>query len=244
VKRWTYEPSPLLDRSLREQLSSFPREPDLAVSGLRWLGMLAMRAVLRLYFRVRIEGRERIPATGPFVLVANHSSHLDAVVLSCALPGRQWNHTYAAAAQDYFFRSVFRSLAAVVFVNAMPFDREQGSEKSLELCADVLHVARQGLIMFPEGTRSPDGRIGRFRSGVGRLLAGTPVPAVPAYIEGAHAAWPKGSVLPRPYRVRVRIGAPRAYPSVPRTREGAAEIAGDLEAAVRALAGAERAAPA
>jgi len=232
MKRWVYTPSPLLDKSLTEKLTTFPRDPTLPVTGLRFLGMLGLKLFFACYFRLRILGRGRIPTSGPFVLVANHSSHLDAVALACALPARQWQHAYAAAAQDYFFHGFFRSVVAVWFTNAVPFDRREDPKKSLELCADLLHVSREALIMFPEGSRSTDGEVHEFRNGVGRLVAGTDVPVFPAYIGGAHRAWPKGSAIPRPRRVTIAIGEPRRYPTAPSTRAGAASVAADLRGAV------------
>jgi 1-acyl-sn-glycerol-3-phosphate acyltransferase len=232
MKRWTYTPSPLLDKTLAERLTTFPRDPTLTVYGLRFVGMLFLKALFAAYFRLRIVGRSRIPKSGPFVLVANHSSHLDAVALACALPVRQWHHAYAAAAQDYFFHGVFRSFIAVVFTNAVPFDRHDDPKHSLELCADLLHVSREGLIMFPEGTRSLDGSIQEFRAGVGRLVAGTTIPVVPAYIDGAFRAWPKGRVIPGPRRITIVIGEPRRYPDVPPSRQGSIAVAADLRGAV------------
>jgi 1-acyl-sn-glycerol-3-phosphate acyltransferase len=232
MKRWTYTPSPLLDKTLAERLTTFPRDPTLTVAGLRFAGMLFLRVFLAVYFRLEIVGRERIPRSGPFVLVANHASHLDAVALACALPIGQWHHAYAAAAQDYFFKGFFRSLVAVVFTNAMPFDRREDPKRSLELCADLLHVSREALIMFPEGTRSADGEVHQFRPGVGKLVAGTTTPVVPAYIDGAFRAWPKGSAIPKPHRVRIGLGEPRRYPDASPSREGSIEVADDLRRAV------------
>ena len=232
MKRWTYKPSPLLDKTLAERLTTFPRDPTLTVYGLRFVGMLFLKAIFATYFRLRIVGRSRIPKSGPFVLVANHSSHLDAVALACALPMRQWHHAYAAAAQDYFFHGMFRSFVAVVLTNAVPFDRRDDPKHSLELCADLLHVSREALIMFPEGTRSTDGSIQEFRPGVGRLVAGTAIPVIPAYIGGAFRAWPKGTAMPRPMRITIGIGEPRRYPDVPASRQGTIAVAADLREAV------------
>ncbi|HXL15420.1 MAG TPA: lysophospholipid acyltransferase family protein [Methylomirabilota bacterium] len=232
MKRWTYKPSPLLDKTLAERLTTFPRDPTLTVYGLRFLGMLFLKAFFACYFRLRIVDRRRIPKSGAFVLVANHGSHLDAVALACALPVRQWHHAYAAAAQDYFFHGIFRSLVAVVFTNALPFDRRDDPKGSLELCADLLHVSHEALIMFPEGTRSPDGRVHEFRVGVGRLVAGTDTPVLPAYIDGAFRAWPRGTAIPKPRRVTIAIGEPRLYLEAPPTKAGATAVAADLRGAV------------
>jgi 1-acyl-sn-glycerol-3-phosphate acyltransferase len=241
MKPWTYTPSPLLDKTLAERLTTFPRDPTLTVYGLRFVGMLFLKAFFACYFRLRILGRKRIPKSGAFVLVANHGSHLDAVALACALPVRQWHHAYAAAAQDYFFQGIVRSLAAVVFTNAMPFDRRNDPKATLELCADLLHVSHEALIMFPEGTRSPDGEVHEFRLGVGRLVAGTDTPVLPAYIDGAFRAWPRGSVIPKPRRVTIAIGEPRRFLEAAPTKEGAIAVADDLRAAVVELRACARA---
>lgn len=237
MKQWVYTPSPALQRTFREHLTVFPREPDMTVYGLRLAGMAMLKLVMSCYFRLRIVGRDRIPSQGPFVLVANHSSHLDAVALSCVLPPRRWCRAYAVAAQDYFFRSFFRALTAVIFTNAMPFDRKEDPQKSLELCAEALQVSGEGLIIFPEGTRSPDGSLQRFRLGVGKLVAGTQIPVIPAYIHGAHRAWPKGEAFPTPRRVTVLVGPSRSYPQTPRTQEGYIAVANDLQQAVMELQG-------
>jgi 1-acyl-sn-glycerol-3-phosphate acyltransferase len=232
MKQWTYSPSPLLIKTAKEHLTSFPREPDITVYGLRLIGVLLERFILSTYFRLKIIGRDKVPAKGPFILVANHSSHLDAAILSSVLRPSQWYHAYAVAAQDYFFRSFFKALTAIMFTNAIPFDREENPERSLELCAEVLQVSREAIVMFPEGTRSSDGSIRMFRPGVGRLLAGTEIPAIPAYIHGAHQARPKGHIFPRPQRVTLRIGHPRRYTHFPSTREGYISISNDLREAV------------
>ena len=84
------------------------------VRGVRSLAAAVLRGWLHVYHRLTIVGRQNLPEDRSFVLVANHGSHLDAVALACALPVRQWNHAYAAAAQDYFFRGIFKSFVAVV----------------------------------------------------------------------------------------------------------------------------------
>lgn len=237
MRAWTFRPDPTLGLPLAEQLTVFPRASDPAQSVVRLGWNLGVRAWLRLYFRLRVSGREHLPSDGRFVLVANHSSHLDAVSLAAALPVSAIDRTFAVAARDYFFSSLGRSLFSAVLLNALPFDRHARDRSSLELCADVLRVGRGALIMFPEGTRSLDGRIQPFKRGIGMLAAGTDLPVVPAYIEGAHRAWPKGSRFPRPLRVRVTIGEPRTFADVPADREGQMRVAAEVERAVRELAG-------
>lgn len=236
MKPWTYQPSPTLLLSLAEQLTVFPRERDMTHAALRILWTLGLRIVLRVYFRLHIVGRERLPTADSYVLVANHASHLDGVALSTVVPIRAIHRAFAAAAKDYFFSSFWRSFFSAVFINAVPFDRFEKKRESLELCADLLDVSDRVLIMFPEGTRSLTGAIQPFKRGIGILVAGTDRQVVPAFIDGAHAAWPTGSRFPRPWRVRVILGAPRGFAQVLRTPEGFEQVAREVEAAVRQVA--------
>jgi 1-acyl-sn-glycerol-3-phosphate acyltransferase len=93
------------------------------------------------------------------------------------------------------------------------------------------------LIIFPEGTRSRSGELGRFRSGVARLVAGTRTPVVPCHLSGAFEAWPKGRALPRPFPLRLRIGEPRTFPDVSvLDRQAVTDISAKLRDEVAALA--------
>lgn len=234
---WTYEPAPDLDKTLAERLRGFPREPDMLVYAARSVAALAMRAWLRVWHRLRIEGRERLPREGSYVLVANHSSHLDALSLLAAVPLARLHRAFPAAAADYFFERLPRVAFSAVVVNALPFHREVHQRQSLELCRRLLETPGNVLILFPEGTRSKGGEVGAFRPGVGLLVAGTSVPVVPCHIRGAHAAWPKGAWIPRPWKVCVRIGKPRTFEGVERSKAGAVRVVEDLRSSVLDLAG-------
>lgn len=235
MKEWEYNPTSDLSKSIAESLTVFPRERDMTHTLLRVLWNVCMRLFLKIYFRLSIRGRENLPYDKSFVFVANHSSHLDAVCLSAALPVKSIDRTFSVAAKDFFFSSFGRSLFSAIFVNALPFDRQHKHKESLELCADVLNVSDQVLIMFPEGTRSLTGEIQAFKSGIGLLVAGTDRLVVPAYIEGAYQAWPKGSKVPKPKHVRVSIGKPMDFMKVERNKEGYEKVAQLCEAAVRNL---------
>lgn len=235
MKPWTYQPSPALQQTAAEQLTVFPREPDLTHTALRLLWMCAIRGILRVYFRLRVSGLEQLPHAGSFVLVSNHTSHLDAVTLTSILPLRSVNRAYAIAAKDYFFSTFWRSLFTAICFNAIPFDRQRDKRKSLEFCADVLQASDRVLVMFPEGTRSPTGELQPFKKGIGILVAGTDRHVVPTYIDGAYAAWPKGAVMPRPKRVRLIVGQPLQFAEVPRTDEGFMLVAQRVQEAVQHL---------
>ena len=236
AQEWEYRPSEGLEPKLLQRLGGFPREPELLVYALRSASGLLLRTWLRTYHRLQIVGRENMPEEGSFVLVANHSSHLDALCLVSAFSLARLHRVFPAAAADYFFSNMARTAFSAIFINALPFHREVHGEQSLAVCTALLENPGNVLIIFPEGTRSTTGEISRFRSGIGRVLIGTDIPAVPCHLDGASAAWPKGKRVPRPKKVRVTIGSPRSYESMAATRESVREICRDLEEAVRQLA--------
>src|SRR5262249_6979448 len=206
------------------------------VYGLRSLVALALRGWLRLYHRFEVRGREQLPAQRSYVLVANHGSHLDTLCLLAALPLAKLHRAFPAAAADYFFESVPRIWVAAVVVNALPFSRQVHVRQSLNLCQQLLANPGNVLIIFPEGTRSTTGQLGKFKPGIGALLAGQDIPVLPCHLAGATRAWPKGKAIPRPARVRLRIGLPKNYGALEPGRDNAGLIAAELEQSVRELA--------
>ena len=236
MKKWQYDTATDLDQSLLERLRNFPREPDMLVYGVRSLVALIIRALLRTYCRFEIIGEEHLRSNRSFVLVANHSSHLDTVCLLAGLPLKRLHRAFPAAAADYFFKSVPRTWIATVVVNALPFARQTHVRQSLAICGELLAQAGNILIIFPEGTRSPNGALQEFKGGIGALLAGCDVPVLPCYLDGAFRVWPKGSRWPRPRKVRLCIGAPRNFASAASEKSAAAAIAEELHDAVLELA--------
>ena len=235
TQSWTYEPAPDLDQSLEERMRHFPRQPDLLVYGFRSLGALFVRGWLSSYHRLTITGRENLPLEKSVVMVANHSSHLDALCLLSALPLRKLHCAFPAAAADYFFQGLPRVCISAVIVNALPFEREAHIRQSLALCQQLIANPGNILIIFPEGKRSTTGALGRFKPGIGNLLAGKDVLSVPCHIDGAFRSCPKGRFFPRPSRIHLRIGKARNYAHLSPSREASLEIAADLHSAVGAL---------
>jgi 1-acyl-sn-glycerol-3-phosphate acyltransferase len=234
---WHYEPAQDLEEPLMQRLRRFPREPDMLTYMLRSTVAVVIRASLRMYHRLRIDGMENLPAEGSFILVANHSSHLDALCMLSAVPLRRLHQTFPAAAADYFFLNVPRIALAVLVVNALPFHRQTHARQSIALCRQLLARPGNILIIFPEGTRSETGEIGTFRPGIGMLVAGSNVPVVPCYLAGAREALPKGAWLPRPTPIRLTIGKPRSYASATHGKESLRHICDDLRHAVVELQG-------
>ena len=224
-----------LERRAVDRLRRFPREPDVVVYGFRSVIALIIRGLLRLYLRFEIVGAENLPNGKSFVLVANHSSHLDTLCLLAALPMRCLHRAFPVAAEDYFFRSLPRTWFAAVVMNALPFARQMRVRESLSICAQLLAQPGNVLIIFPEGTRSQTGATLPFKSGIGALLAGRDVSVLPCRVQGAFRAWPKGRRLPRPGKVRLIIGAPRNYAGWGAERIDLCAIAAELQGAVKEL---------
>ncbi len=243
METWRYDMARDIGRGSFERLRRFPREADMLVYALRWFSAVLIRAWLHSYHRLHVVGRERLPTEGSYVLIANHSSHLDTLCLISALPLRRIHRVYAAAAADYFFSSLSRAAVAAVIGNALPFHRKFHCCQSLTLCKELLTDPGNVLILFPEGTRSTSGAIGPFKPGIGKLLEETDVPVLPCHIAGAFEACPRGTLFPRPDRVRLLIGTPRRYASLPPGKESALQVVKDLQAAVSELAAMNRARP-
>jgi 1-acyl-sn-glycerol-3-phosphate acyltransferase len=224
-----------VDHTLFERARRLPWQPGKVVCALRAVIALAVRALLRLYTRFEIVGHENIRTNRSLVIVANHSSHLDAVCLLAALPIRKLHRAFSAAAEDYFFRSLSRRWIASVMVNALPFARHNHVRESLAVCRELLADTGNILIVFPEGTRSANGDIHEFKPGVGALVAGREVSVLPCYLDGTSRVWPKGKCLPRPHKVRLIIGQPRQYSSSTLNRADITAIASELRDAVAVL---------
>ena len=233
---WHYEPTADFDKSPIERLKTFPREPDLWIYALRMVATFCIRAAMRVWHRLEIVGREHLPSEGSFVMVANHSSHLDAAALLAAVPIKKVHRAFPAAAADYFFTNLPKVAFSAIVINAMPFDRRENPKQSLDLCRRLLDAPGHILVLFPEGTRTPDGNMGRFKPGIGFLTAGTEFPVVPCYLEGAYRAWPKGKWIPRPRKLRLVIGEPVTFRDRAPVKEDAVAIADALRERVAALA--------
>jgi 1-acyl-sn-glycerol-3-phosphate acyltransferase len=148
---------------------------------------------------------------------------------------RKVHRVFPAAAADYFFESVPRIWMATVVVNALPFAREVHIRQSLALCDQLLKNPGNVLIIFPEGTRSQTGNIGRFKPGIGMLLAGCAVPVIPCFLDGAFRAWPKGRFFPLPAKITLRIGTSKNYAHLQPGKESGCAIATELQSAVQKI---------
>jgi cytidylate kinase len=165
--------------------------------------MLAV-ALMRAMFRLQAEGIEHVPARGPVLLVANHSSLLDPPIVGGACP-RQL--TYLAKAELFRVPGFGRLIHAL---NARPVRREGADAAALRVSLRVLEEGG-ALLVFPEGTRGPEGRLREPKPGAALLAVLSGAPVVPVLVRGTGQAWPRGRRLPRPAKVRVTFGAPMRF---------------------------------
>ncbi len=179
------------------------------------LGSLSFERFCRSFFKwycpLTVEARHHLPDT-PFLLCSNHASHADSAALMTA-SGRSFRSFALIGASDYFFRSRRLRWSVGPLMNVIPIDREPGAKSlsaCLETCRKFMQQTGGSLILYPEGTRSPDGKMQAFKSGAALFAIALDVPVVPAYIEGTHHILPKGQSVPRAGPVTVRFGEPVA----------------------------------
>ena len=169
---------------------------------LYWLSRGFVYFCLLLKYRLRVSGREHVPARGGAVIAANHCSYLDPPVMA-GCSNRRIVHFMAR--DTLFSNPVARWFFPRVGVIAL--DRTKGDLGALKKAIATLKEGRV-IGLFPEGTRSPDGQMREAKGGIGFLIAKGNVPVVPLYISGTHAAFPKGADKLRPGRLVARFGPP------------------------------------
>ncbi len=162
------------------------------------------RAIYGGLFDVKVTGKTFIPQNRNFLVVANHASHLDMGLVKMAM-GEQGERLVALAARDYFFDSAIKRAYFENFTNLIPMDRSGSLRESLRLAGESL---TQGfnLLIFPEGTRSPNGELQEFKPTTGYLALGFNVDILPVYLHGTYDALPKGAWWPKFEHLEVRIG--------------------------------------
>jgi 1-acyl-sn-glycerol-3-phosphate acyltransferase len=164
--------------------------------------------ILRLLYRPWIEGIEHLPAEGPVILASNHLSFSDSFFLPLMLPRRV---TFLAKS-DYFTGRGLKGRATAAFFRAngqVPVDRSGGKASEAALTT-ALRILSGGDVLgiYPEGTRSPDGRLYRGRTGVARMALVAGVPVIPVAMIDTDVVQPPGQVIPKIGRVGMRLGRP------------------------------------
>lgn len=163
------------------------------------LSRFACRCYCKVWHRLDVEGTDRVPAVGSLVLACNHASYLDPVLIGCMLPRRCW----------YVARSSLGRLPLVGWwmraVGIIFIDRKAPSRTAMGRVIETLRAGEM-IGMFPEGTRTRDGRVGEFQRGIVLLLKKSQARVVPVGVRGSFSALPPGGVIPRPRRCSVHFG--------------------------------------
>jgi 1-acyl-sn-glycerol-3-phosphate acyltransferase len=191
------------------------------------------RAILRCLFYLggglTVHGQENVPPAGPLIVAANHASHLDPMILGAAFD----RPLHFMARRTLFDVPGFAQL--IRWNNAFPLDRGGDSREALRVFGERLECGN-AVVMFPEGTRSPDGVMGEMKPGVGMLAVRNAAPVTPVYIWGSYAGWPRGRRFPRPHRLKVYI-APAITPAadVSLRKDEQRRVTREVDAALRSM---------
>jgi len=198
---------------------------------------LLSRVVFAVYFRWRVYHPERVPLKGPVILAANHASFIDPPLVGAGLK-REINYL----ARESLFR--FPVVGAILrAVNSVPVDRDGGGGAGLKAILGRL-LEGGGIILFPEGTRTRDGRLQPARSGVGLAVIKSDAPVVPVRVFGTFEAYGRYSRFPRPHPIAVKYGQPMLFEqlraeaktcSKPRLKEIYQQVADDIMVAIAKL---------
>ncbi len=222
---------------MRERRPKNIKQYDTAPAGpssraLRWFSQrMILKPLVWSLTSVTVTGRSNIADLhGPFVLVANHSSHLDTPVLLGSMPGRLGTTVGVGAAADYFFDARWRAVITGTVFNAFPVARNGSGRRGL--AASLLEQG-QPVMVFPEGTRSRDGEMHEFTPGAAALCISRGVPCVPVGLRGTYAAMPRGRNWP--VRGRPRVQVSYGMPMYPRADETAGQFTTRIAAAVAEL---------
>lgn len=153
-----------------------------------WLAKIICRTFAMTFFRWRYYGLENIPKEGPFLLVSNHQSFLDPVFCGSVQKRHVWFMARDTLFENWFFGPLIRSVFAI------PVKREQGDLSAMRKVIDILKQG-DGVCLYPEGTRTEDGKILPFKSGLGLLCRRGNAAIVPVVVDGAFECWPRTQKL-------------------------------------------------
>ncbi len=202
-KQWTKLPGHL------KHLPLFTRHRDITSLLFRFVWAIFLKLCFRFYIRLKVVGsyHELYKKEPRLLVISNHASHLDAVSIAASIPSQYWLDLYIAAAKDYFFTNPIFTFFSQHCLGAIPIDRGAKKGEAITLCLNLLtNLPRIWLIMFPEGTRSKDGKIHDFKRGVSIFSERTKTPILFLYLDGNKELWPKGAYFPRPGKLIVHIG--------------------------------------
>jgi 1-acyl-sn-glycerol-3-phosphate acyltransferase len=232
VDDWKIEPARDSGLVEAERWKSLRRESGLISTGIHIVCWSLIRTYLAVWHRLRIVGWDNVPSEPPFVLVANHTSHMDALVLASHLSWRLRDQVFPIAAGDVFFDQPVKSALSSMILNALPMWRKHCGPQALRELRQRLLAEPCAYILFPEGKRSRDGNLLPFKNGLGMLIAGTPVPVIPCHLQGCFDALRPGTWRPRNRPISLQVGSPLQFAEVSNSRSGWEQISDRIRNAV------------
>ncbi len=211
MKDWNYENEQWVDLPAHlKHLPLFTRSFDFTSFLFRIGWSLFLKGLsFRFYVRLKVVGsfKEIYKNYPRLIIISNHSSHLDAVSITAAIPFIYWKDLFITAAKDYWFRNPLFTFFSKHCLGAIPIDRHDKKGEAISLCMNLLqNLDRIWLLLFPEGGRSPDGQLQPFKRGVSLFAQKTNTPVLFLYLEGNSKLWPKGRLLPLPGKLIVHVG--------------------------------------
>ena len=175
--------------------------------------LVIVRPLVLIVIGLNIRHRGRIPLKGPAIVVSNHNSHLDTLVLMTLLPWPMLRQLRPVAAKDYFLRNRVLAWFALNIMHIIPLEREiiDRHQDPLAACSEALQNG-EILILFPEGSRGDPEQMGTLKTGIAHLAKRNPeVPIIPIFLHGLGKALPKGEAILVPFFCDVFIGEPISW---------------------------------
>lgn len=182
--------------------------------------LIFVRPYILLALGVNVSGAENLPKIrkGASIIVANHNSHIDTLLLMSLFSCAQILKIHPVAASDYFCNTKLKSFLFKTFLGIIPIERKMHKISKEDLFKDINETLRNGetIIIYPEGTRGNDNSIKQFKSGVAHIAQMNPdIPVVPFYINGPDKILPKGALFLVPFIADVYIAEPIYYDNTP-----------------------------
>ncbi len=191
--------------------------------------------VIQFYFKrfhsVKVYGYKSLFSKHPYIIIANHSSHLDTPLIFSCFKLNMVNKIRAVAALDYFFSNPIVRVATHLLCNIIPINRKSADFTAISMCKKVLQSGGS-IIIYPEGTRTRNGKMAEFKPGVGILIKKTKSPVLPVFIKGTYNCFNHKRAFPCSGPIEILFGKPIEFNALFSAKPGLKEIAMKLREAV------------
>jgi len=194
---------------------------------LRPLFYIFIRFYFNAFHKLKIRGYKQYYSKNSYIIIANHSSHLDTPLILACFSLDSVNKIRAIAALDYFFSNSLVRISSHLLCNIIPINRKTADLTSIGMISKSLKEGGS-IIVFPEGTRSRDGKINKFKPGVSLLIKKTKAEVLPVYIKGTYNCMNRGTKFPRRGPLEIQFGSPLKYSELFKDEEDYDKIADRL----------------